>query len=615
MAKKRKNVHDLVIIGGGVGGLVTASVAGQLGLDLVLIEREPALGGDCLHYGCVPSKTLIRSAEIAHLARTAARFGVQAETHPTDLGRGMSRLHEVVERIQVNDDPARFREYGVDVRFGPARFADPHTVALGDGVVQGRRFVLATGSSPAIPPSEGLEAAGYLTNRTVFGLQRLPERLAVLGGGPVGVELAQAFARLGSEVALIEMADRLLAREDAELAVELTEVLRAEGMRVRTQTAVQSVQIRAGDKMLGCSGPEGAYEVAVDEILVATGRQPNVADLALENAGVEYGRAGIGVDARMRTSARHIYACGDCCGPLPLMHAAEYQAGIVLANAVFRWPKKADYGVIPWATYTDPELAQVGLIESAARERGFHVQVARFPFEHVDRALTEGRESGQAKLVVHRGRLVGASILGPHAGELIHEAAMAIRTRARIGTIAGMVQAYPTLSQVHRRAVNSLYGPRLFSSRTRTAVRWPRRRREAPTVRCNPCTGSRPGDAPRSRGPRRARMDRHHPNGVTRSAGHLLGSASRVCRHDRRPARVRTFSCRWQVSRPPQPSEADVLVAMTARSDAAWISPVVKRRARAESVEYGLPRGACARAPRTGLDPRTRLQGVAHGLA
>lgn len=472
MRRRNRNEHDLVIIGGGVGGLVTASVAGQLGLDVVLIEREPNLGGDCLHYGCVPSKTLIRSAEVAHLARTASDFGVDAAVDRVDLGNVMGRVREVVEHIQGHDDPERFRSYGVDVRFGAARFVDPHTVALGDGVIHGRRFVIATGSSPAIPPIDGLDEAGYLTNETVFTQQELPGRLAVLGGGPVGVELAQAFARLGSDVTIIDVAERLLAREDAELSMELTHALHAEGLTVRTGTAVQSVSRSDDGKVVRCNGPEGAQELVVDEILVATGRQPNVRDLTLENAGVDYGRGGIGVDARMRTSVKHIFACGDCCGPYPLTHAAEHQAGVVIANAVFRWPKKIDYRVLPWATYTDPELAQVGLTEAAAREQGLDIQVARFAFKDVDRALAEGHERGQVKLIVHRSRIVGASILGPHAGELIHEAVLAMQTRAKIGSIVGMVHAYPTLSQIHRRALSSLYSPKLFSERTRRLVRW-----------------------------------------------------------------------------------------------------------------------------------------------
>jgi pyruvate/2-oxoglutarate dehydrogenase complex dihydrolipoamide dehydrogenase (E3) component len=472
MSDKKTGQHDLVIIGGGVGGLVTASVAGQLGLDVVLIEREDALGGDCLHYGCVPSKTLIRSAEVAHLARTAPGFGIDAALGDVDLGRVMERVRGVVERIQAHDDPERFRSYGIDVRFGEARFIDPHTVAVGDGVVRGRRFLIATGSSPAIPPIEGLERTGYITNETMFAQEALPRRLAVLGGGPIGVELAQALARLGSEVTIIEPAERLLSREDQELTSELTDVLRAEGLTVYLQTAVQSVEQGAGGKALHCSGPGGAQTIEVDEILVAAGREPNVRELTLENAGVDYGRGGITVDDRLRTSAKHIFACGDCCGPYPLTHAAEYQAGVVIANAVFRWPKKVDYRVMPWATYTDPELAHVGLTEAAAHEQGLKVEVARFPFKDVDRALAEGSERGQAKLIVHRGRLVGASILGPRAGELIHEAVLAMQTRTKIGAIVGMVHAYPTLSQIHRRALSSLYSPRLFAPRTRTLVRW-----------------------------------------------------------------------------------------------------------------------------------------------
>ncbi|MFV8833420.1 dihydrolipoyl dehydrogenase family protein [Aquisalimonas sp. APHAB1-3] len=463
---------DLVVIGGGVGGLVTASVAGQLGLSVALVERGDNLGGDCLHYGCVPSKTLIRSAEVAHLAGDATRFGVNASIGPTDLGAVMDRVASVVAGIQAHDDPDRFRSYGVDVIFGEGRFVDAHTVAVGDRSLRGRRILVATGSRPAMPPVPGLAEADYWTNETVFRQRELPARLAVLGGGPIGLELAQSFSRLGSQVTVLEMADRILAREDPEITAELERVLADEGLDMRTGTAVTSVARHGGGYRLTCRKGDDDQTVDVDRILVAAGRQPNTDTLALENAGVQVEKSGIIVDARMRTNVKHIFAVGDVCGPYPFTHVAEYQAGVVIANVVFRLPKRADYRVIPWVTYTAPELAHVGLTEAAAREQGYDIQIARFRFGDVDRALAEGNTTGLLKMVIHRGRILGASILGPHAGELVHELVLAMQARIKVKHLSGAVHAYPTLAQIHRRAVNTLYADRLYSPMTRRVVGW-----------------------------------------------------------------------------------------------------------------------------------------------
>jgi len=464
--------HDLIVIGGGVGGLVTSSVAGQLGLDVVLIEREDRLGGDCLHHGCVPSKTLIRSAEVAHLARRAGEFGIRTGAPITDLGAVMDRVRDVIASIQTHDDPERFRGYGVDVRFGEAHFTGAHTVSVNGTELHGRRFVIATGSRPAIPPIVGLDTAGYLTNETLFAQRVLPQRLGVLGAGPIGLELAQSFARFGSEVTVLEMAERILPREDAEIAGELQKLLRREGLTIHTGTTVERVSVEGGQKLLHCRQGDAAWTLPVDEILVATGRLPNVERLDLDQAGVAVTRTGIPVDSRLRTSARHIFACGDVAGPFPFTHMAEYQAGVIIANAVFRVPKRVDYRVVPWVTYTSPELAQVGLTEQAARAQGLDVQVARIHFRDVDRALAEGSGHGLMKLVVHKRRVAGATILGPHAGELIHEMVLAMQARVPVSTIAAAIHAYPTLSQVHRRSVNSLLSAQLFAPRTRRLVRW-----------------------------------------------------------------------------------------------------------------------------------------------
>ncbi|ANB01790.1 NAD(P)/FAD-dependent oxidoreductase [Ectothiorhodospira sp. BSL-9] len=464
--------HDLILIGGGVSGLVIASVAGQLGLDVVLIERREKLGGDCLHYGCVPSKTLIRSAAVAHQMRRADQYGLQAMTPKVDLGRVMDRVRASINTLGEHDDPERFRNYGVCVRFGMARFIDPHTVEVDGERIRGRRLVIATGSRPAMPPIPGLADIDYWTNETVFDQRQLPARLAVLGGGPVGVELAQAFARLGSRVTVLQRPSSLLPREDPEIARELARQLSEEGLSVATGSAVESIISGEGEILLQGRNAEGGFQVPADAVLVATGRRPQIDDLGLEAAGVAVENGLIRVDRRMRTSQRHIYACGDCCGPYPFTHVAEYQAGIIIANAVFRLPKRADYRVVPRVTYTAPELAHVGLTETQAQALGMAIEVARFPFRDVDRAVCDGDTAGSAKLVIHKGRLVGATLLGSQAGELIHELVLAMQARLKISQISAAIHAYPTRAQVHRRAVNTLYAPRLFSPRTRRLAGW-----------------------------------------------------------------------------------------------------------------------------------------------
>jgi dihydrolipoamide dehydrogenase len=461
--------RDLVVIGGGAGGLVVASVASQLGLEVTLVESKPRLGGDCLHTGCVPSKTLIRAARVASLMRRAGDFGLPPANPAVDMGRVSDHVKSVIDHIQQHDDPARFRGYGCEVLFGPARFVDSHTVQVNERTLSARRFVIATGSRPMVPPIDGLEAALYVTNEQVFDFRELPKRLVVLGGGAVGVEMAQAFTRLGSRVTIIEQQAQLLPVEDSDLAHALANILTEEGLIIQTGTRVARVTQRGAVRRIEC---DGGTTVDADQILVALGRQPSVEGLGLEAAGIAYDRKGIQVDRRMRTSQKHIYACGDVCGPFPFTHMAEYQAGIVLSNAVFRFPKKADYRVVPWVTYTDPELARVGMTEQQAREQGIDAQVLRFPFRDIDRALTDVETQGEVKLVIRRGRLLGASILGPHAGELIHELVLAMKTRRRVADISATIHAYPTLSQAHRRAVNSGYAGKLFSTRTRTLVRW-----------------------------------------------------------------------------------------------------------------------------------------------
>jgi len=464
-----KNSNDLVVIGGGAGGLVVASVAAQLGLRVALVEKNPRLGGDCLHTGCVPSKTLIGAARVASLMRRGAEFGLDAVTPRVDLGRISDHVHAVIDHIQQHDDPDRFRGYGCEVLFGQATFTDPYTVEVNGQPLRGRRFVIATGSRPAVPPITGLADVDYLTNESLFDLRELPGHLVVLGGGPIGVEMAQAFARLGSTVSLVERLPELLPHEDPEIATLLRQRLVSEGIRILTATEVQRVYTEGREIRVECTG---GHNLRADKLLVATGRQANVDRLGLDAAGVSYNARGVSVDRRQRTSRKHIFACGHVCGPYQFTHMAEYQAGIVISNAVFRFPKKTDYRVVPRVTYTDPELAHVGMTLQEAAAQGIEAKVLSFPFNGIDRALAEVEPYGLCKFVTHKGRLLGATILGAHAGELIHEAALAMQTGATVRDLSATIHAYPTLAQIHRRTANSGLSRTLFSAGTRRVVRW-----------------------------------------------------------------------------------------------------------------------------------------------
>lgn len=464
-----KNRFDLVIIGGGAGGLVVASVASQLGLKVCLIEKNAELGGDCLHSGCVPSKTLIKAARVAHLMRHAADYGLPAQAPAVDLGKVNAHVQSVIAHIQKHDAIERFRAYGCTVITAPARFVNANEVEADGQRIHGRRFVIATGSRPFIPPIEGLTEAGFVSNKNLFELQRLPPRLVVLGGGPIGVEMAQAFSRLGSKVTVIEQSAGILPRDDSDAASALQAALADEGIVFHNRVSAEAVSLNGDIRCVQCSDG-GRHEA--EQVLVAVGRRPNIEALDLDAAGVRYSPRGIEVDRRLRTTQKHIYACGDVCGPYPFTHMAEYQAGIVLANAVFRLPKKTDYRVVPWVTYTDPELAQVGLTEAQAKAEGLKHDVLRFDFAANDRALAEAETTGFVKLLVRNKRLIGATLLGLHAGELIHELALAMQAGVKIGDIAATIHAYPTLAQIHRRGVNTAYAPKLFSPRTRALVKW-----------------------------------------------------------------------------------------------------------------------------------------------
>ncbi len=469
---------DLAVIGGGTAGLVTAAVSAGIGARTALVERN-RLGGECLWTGCVPSKAMIRSASVLASIRRAEEFGIRAGEAEADFAAVMARVRRTIAAIEPHDSPERFRGMGVDVVQGHARFLSPEEAEVDGRRVRSKRWVLATGSRTAVPPIPGLEEAGFRTHEDVWELERLPASMLVLGGGPIGMEMAQSFARLGSRVTLAESGDRLLKREDPEVVEVLRRALVREGVDVRLGTRVEAVRAEGGERVAtlraGSAPPE---ELRAEVVFVATGRRPNVEGMGLEALGVETGEDGIRVDARLRTSAANAWAAGDVVGPYRFTHVADYHGRLAAPNALFPIGRKTDYRVVPWCTYTEPELARVGLLESEARERwGDAAGVFRYAHDSLDRAVCDGEPEGLTKLVTDpKGRLVGAHIAGPRAGETIHEAVLAIRHRLKLSDLSGMIHVYPTYPESIRRGSDAYLRAKFSGGVARRvadlAVRW-----------------------------------------------------------------------------------------------------------------------------------------------
>ncbi|MCK4834574.1 MAG: FAD-dependent oxidoreductase [Gammaproteobacteria bacterium] len=459
-------MRDLVVIGGGAGGLVVASVAAQLGLDVVLINKEEAMGGDCLHYGCVPSKALLKSASVAHVMRNADRWGLPAVETEINMQAVNQAIKKAIDTIQEHDSRERFEALGCEVITGEARFIAASTVEVGDKTFDAKRFVVATGSYAWIPPIKGLRQVGFLTNEDMFSLPELPKNMIVLGGGPIGVEMAQAYSRLGTEVTVVELAPRLLPRMDEDASDILAGVLSSEGVSLVLDNEV--IEVSETDGLKQVTLKDGAT-IQAEALLVAIGRRPVVDTLGLEKANIEYDASGIKVNRKMRTSNKNIYACGDVTGEMPLTHVAELQAGIIIANMMFRMPKKINYDVIPAVVYTEPEVAQVGIsIEQCAGLPGG--EVYQFEIDQLDRAVTDNNKIGVAKILTEKGRIVGAHIIAPHAGEMIHELALAIQEKMKVSKVTSLVHAYPSYSQLNKRLAGQYYKDRLFSPFTKKMV-------------------------------------------------------------------------------------------------------------------------------------------------
>ncbi len=464
---------DICVIGAGSAGLTVAAVAASLGVPVVLIEKGE-MGGDCLNYGCVPSKALLAAARHAHAIRRAPEFGVtvggdaEAEVK-VDFRQVNDHIQSVIEAIAPNDSEERFTALGVRVIRAPARFINKKTVEAGDVRIRARRFVIATGSSPALPPIPGLGLVDFFTNETLFSNRRRLPHLVIVGGGPIGMEMAQAHRRLGSKVTVIE-ASKALGKDDPEAAGIVVRALRREGVTIHEDTKVLRVEPRGRNGVrVHVQSDQGEMEVDGTDLLVATGRKPNIEGLDLEKAKIRHDAKGIRVNAGLRTSNRRVYAIGDIAGSLQFTHVAGHHAGLVAKAIIFRMSSKPDVSIIPWVTYTDPELAHVGLSEEAARHKHREIRVLRWPYAENDRAQAERQTEGLIKLVTDRkGNLLGVTIAGADAGEMINMWALALSKKMTLRDIVGYVAPYPTLSEIGKRAATTYYAPLA----RKPSVRW-----------------------------------------------------------------------------------------------------------------------------------------------
>ncbi len=469
---------DLCIVGAGSAGLSVAAAAAAAGVPVVLIERGE-MGGDCLNVGCVPSKALIAAARRAHDIRQAGAFGLGTLDPQVNYARVREHVHSVIGAIAPNDSAARFTALGVRVVRASARFVARDTLEAGNVIVKPRRFVLATGSRPAVPAIAGLDSVPFLTNETAFDLTRRPAHLVIVGGGTIGLELAQAHRRLGAPVTVIE-AGRALGREDPELAAHVLAALRRDGVAIRENATVSEVAGEDGDIRLVVENRGTRTELKASHLLVATGRRPATDGLELEAAGIAHDERGIAVDQHLRTSNRRVYAIGDCAGPdgggRQFTHVANYHAGLVIRSALFRLRPRVDMRAMPRVTFTDPELAVVGMTEEEARADGGRITVLRWPVAENDRAQAERRTEGEIKVILGRGgRILGCGIAAPGAGELITPWTLAMTRNLRIRDLAGLTVPYPTLSEISRRVAMSYYTPSAAKPMVRRLIGFLRR--------------------------------------------------------------------------------------------------------------------------------------------
>ncbi|MBW3599205.1 MAG: mercuric reductase [Planctomycetes bacterium] len=466
--------YNLVVIGAGTAGLIAAFGAAGLGARVAIIERH-LLGGDCLNVGCVPSKALIRASRALAEVRDAAEFGIRVPPGvEVDFAAVMERMRRLRAEISPHDSAERLHNSGVDVFFGQAEFAGEDAVRVGEATLQFKRAVIATGARAAAPPIPGIEEAGYLTNETVFSLTALPRRLAVIGAGPIGCELAQAFARFGSHVYLVEAQHGVLPNEERDAAELVLQSMRRDGVQLLCCGKELKVHRADDGKRLSVDSHGGHYDIAVDEILVGVGRAPNVEGLSLEAAGVEHDKHGVSVNDRLQTTNRRIFAAGDICSRYKFTHAADAMARIVLQNALFFGRAKVSALTIPWCTYTDPEIAHVGLYEREAEEQGIKTQTFEQPLHDVDRAILDGQTTGFARVLARNGsdRILGATIVAAHAGDMISEITLAMTAGLGLSKIARTIHPYPTQTEAVRKLADAYSRTRLTPRRKSILQKW-----------------------------------------------------------------------------------------------------------------------------------------------
>ena len=444
---------NIVVIGAGSAGLVSAYIAAAIKAKVILIERHK-MGGDCLNTGCVPSKALLRSAKIANYMRRAEEFGIESVAVKPIFKKVMNRVHKVIKEIEPHDSIERYTELGVECVTGEAEILDPHTVKVGERTITTKNIIIAAGARPFIPPIEGLDKVDYLTSDNIWQLEQRPKRLVVLGGGPIGSELSQAFCKLGSDVTMVEMNGQLMAREDTDVAEVIMSTFENNGIRILTNH--RAVKITAdGEKVLHCESESGSIEVPFDEILVAVGRKANSDGMNLDKLGIKLRKNGtIETDDYLRTAVPNIFACGDITGPYQFTHTAAHQAWYAVVNALFGFAKKfkVDYRVIPWSTFTMPEVARVGLNEKEATEKGIDFEVTRYGIDDLDRAIADGEAHGFIKVITPRGKdkVLGVTIVGHHAGDLIAEYVLAMKYNIGLNKILGTIHLYPSLAESNK---------------------------------------------------------------------------------------------------------------------------------------------------------------------
>ncbi len=450
-AKPKHFDYNLVVIGAGSAGLVSAYIAAAVKAKVLLIEKH-RMGGDCLNTGCVPSKALLRSAKLLNYGRRAKEFGFSRTTTEFDFSEVMARVRRVIKEIEPHDSIERYTQLGVECIKGEAKLLSPYQVEVNGRVLTTRSIIIASGASPFIPPLPGLDRIDYLTSENLWELEELPQRFVVLGGGPIGCEMTQAFARFGSSVTQVEMAERLMIREDPEVSDFISACFQAEGVRVLTGHRAREIRQKGAEKYLICAYQGSEVVIPFDAILIAVGRKANVSGFGLEQLGVRISDSGtIATDPLLRTNIPNIYCAGDVAGPYQFTHTASHQAWYAAVNALFRPLKsfRVDYRVIPWVTFTDPEVARAGLNEEEARNRGIDVEITRYQLSELDRAIAEGENQGFIKVITPRGkdRILGATIVGPHAGESLAEFVLAMKHGIGLNKILATIHPYPTLTE------------------------------------------------------------------------------------------------------------------------------------------------------------------------